>query len=167
MRHVTFKQAVVHLSGELPQLHTKAPDFCLVDANLKEVRLKDFAGKRKLLSIVVSLDTGVCVTSSKKLDQMFQKRPDCICLEISADLPFAQKRICGAEDLHSIKTLSTICSQEFAKDYGVLIKDGPLKGLCARALIVLNEEDQVLYRELVPEITQEPNYDAALKQLFS
>jgi thioredoxin-dependent peroxiredoxin len=162
MAQVTFKSAPIHTSGDLPKVGSKAPDFLLVDAELKEHSLKDYRGKRKILSIVPSLDTSVCSLSAKKFNQAIKEHPEVQVLVISADSPFAQKRICTQENLNNIRTLSLVRSKDFAKDYGVLIVDGPLAGLCARAVVVLDEHDKVIYTELVPEIAQEPNYDKAL-----
>lgn len=166
MAKVTLKGNPIHTSGELPRTGSKAPDFTLINQDLNECSLKNFKGKRKLLSIVPSLDTSVCSTSAKKFNEAMKTHPEAVALVISADLPFAQKRICGLEKLENIVTLSLIRSKDFAKDYGVLIVDGPLTGVCARAVLVLDEQDRVIYEELVPEITQEPNYEAALKALL-
>lgn len=166
MATVTLKGQPIHTNGSLPALKTKAPDFKLVDQDLKERSLKEFNGKRKLLSIVPSLDTSVCSTSAKKFNEAIKSHPEVAVLVISADLPFAQKRVCGLENIKNAITLSLIRSKDFAKDYGILIQDGPLAGICARAVVVLDEQDHVLYTELVPEITQEPNYEKALAVLF-
>jgi thiol peroxidase len=166
MAKITLKSAPIHTSGELPKVGTKAPDFLLVDKDLKEHALKDFRGKRKILSIVPSLDTPVCSLSAKKFNEAMKKHPEAQVIVISADSPFAQKRVCDQDNLKNITTLSMMRSKDFAKNYGVLIQDGPLAGLCARAIVVLDEEDKVLYTELVPEITQEPNYEKALQALL-
>lgn len=166
MATVTLKGQPIHTNGSLPSLKSKAPDFKLVDQDLKERTLKEFHGKRKLLSIVPSLDTSVCSTSTKKFNEAIKNHPEVAVLVISADLPFAQKRICGQENIKNITTLSLIRSKDFAKDYGVLIQDGPIAGLCARSVLVLDEQDRVLYTELVPEITQEPDYEKALEVLL-
>jgi thiol peroxidase len=167
MAQITLKSSPIHTSGELPKLGAKAPDFLLVDGELKEHSLKDFQGKRKILSIVPSLDTAVCSLSAKKFNEAMKKHPEAQVLVISADSPFAQKRVCTQENLKNITTLSLVRSKDFAKNYGVLITDGPLAGMCARAVVVLDEHDKVIYTELVPEITQEPNYDRALEALLS
>src|SRR5258707_10052283 len=145
-------------NGELPKIGSKAPDFHLVDANLKDVRLADFKGKKKLLNIVPSLDTGICAMSTKKFNDFAKKRGDIVVLTISADLPFAQKRFCAAENIENVKTLSMMRSRNFAKDYGVLIQDGVLAGICARSVVVTDENDKMLYTELVPQVAQERNY---------
>jgi len=162
MANTMFKGNPVTTNGELPKVGTKAPDFHLVDVGLKDVRLADFAGKKKILNIVPSLDTGICATSAKKFNDFAKTRPDVAALTISADLPFAQGRFCTAENIQNVKTLSMMRSRNFAKDYGVLMQDGPLAGICARSVVVLDENDKVLYTELVPEIATEPNYDAAI-----
>jgi thiol peroxidase len=164
MTEVTFKSTPIHTSGSLPKKGEKAEDFILVDAHLKEVSLyRDFQGKKKILSIVPSLDTEVCSLSAKKFNAAIKDHPEIYVLIISADLPFAQKRVCVQENLKNVITLSLMHSKDFAKTYGVLLMDGPLAGLCARAVIVLDEENRVLYTELVKEITHEPDYDKALQ----
>jgi thiol peroxidase len=134
----------------------------LVDKDLKDVSLSSFWGKRKILNIVPSLDTPVCQASARKFNEAVGGIPNTVVLVISADLPFAQNRFCGAEGLKHVITLSTMRGRDFHKDYGVMIMDPPLSGLTARAVVVLDENDKVVYSELVPEIKQEPNYEAAL-----
>ena len=165
MANITLQGNPCHTNGELPSVGTKLPDFHLTDAELNDRTLKDYAGKRKLLSIVPSLDTGVCAKSTKTFNEELDARPDVIALVISADLPFAQGRFCGAEGIENVVTLSMMRSRNFAKDYGVLITDGPLAGITARAVLVADEDDNVVYAQLVPEITQEPDYVAALAAL--
>jgi thioredoxin-dependent peroxiredoxin len=162
MAKVTFKGSPISTNGELPKVGAKAPDFHLVDTGLADVRLGDFKGKKKLLNIVPSLDTGVCAMSTKKFNDFAKQNPNVLVIVISADLPFAQNRFCSAEGVQNVKVLSMMRSRNFAKDYGVLLQDGPLAGITARAVVVLDENDNVKYTELVPEITQEPNYDAAI-----
>lgn len=165
MTTITLKGNTIHTNGELPAVGSQAPDFVLVDKDLKDVRLADFAGKKKLVSIVPSLDTGVCAASTKKFNDLLKSRSGVVVLVVSGDLPFAQKRFCGAEGIEGVATLSMMRSRNFAKDYGVLITDGPLAGLAARAVVVLDENDVVRYTEQVPEITQEPDYDRAIAAL--
>jgi thiol peroxidase len=165
MARITHKGNPIHTSGELPKLGSQAPDFKLVNAELKDVTLADFKGRKKLLNIVPSLDTGICATSTKKFNAHAREHGNAVMLIISADLPFAQSRFCGAEGTKDVVTLSMMRDRHFAKDYGVLIADGLLAGICARAVVVLDENDRVRYTELVPEIAQEPNYDAALAAL--
>lgn len=164
MAKITLEGNEFKTNGELPAVGSQAPDFHLVDGALNDVHLSDFAGKKKLLNIVPSLDTGVCAESAKKFNQSAD-RDDAVVLVISGDLPFAQGRFCSAENVDKVTTLSMMRSRNFAKDYGVLIEDGPLAGIAARAVVVLDENDKVLYTQLVPEIAQEPDYEAALAAL--
>lgn len=165
MASVTLKGTPIHTIGELPKVGSIAPDFVLVDAELKDRSLKDFKGKKKVLSIVPSLDTGTCAMSAKRFNEAAKQDPNLLVLVVSADLPFAQKRMCGAENIQNIQTLSMMRSKEFATKYGVLITDGPLAGIAARAIVVLDEEDKVLYTQLVPEIAEEPDYQKVLEVL--
>lgn len=167
MATVTFKGTDVHTNGDLPKVESKAPDFVLTNADLKDCTLNDFKGKRKLISIVPSLDTGVCALSAKKFNDAAKQNPDMPIIFVSADLPFAQKRICDADGLNNIITLSMMHNKDFATKYGVLLKDGPLAGLAARSVVVVDENDNVIYTELVKEITQEPNYTKALEALHA
>ncbi|MBS0656370.1 MAG: thiol peroxidase [Verrucomicrobia bacterium] len=166
MATVKFKGAPIHTNGELPAVGSKAPDFTLTDGDLKDRSLKEFIGKRVLISIVPSLDTGTCALSAKKFNDAAKNNPHIVVLFASADLPFAQKRMCTADNLENIATLSMMRSKDFATKYGVLITDGPLAGLAARAVVALDENANVLYTELVDEITQEPNYTKALEALL-
>lgn len=163
MATVTLKGNPVQTSGELPAKGARAPDFTLTGADLKDVSLAAFAGRRKVLNIVPSLDTAVCATSTRYFNSKAGSLPNAVVLVVSADLPFAAKRFCTTEGLENVVTLSLMRSKKFAEDYGVLLKDGPLAGLAARAVVVLDEQDRVVYTQLVPEITQEPDYDAALR----
>ena len=162
MNTVTFQGNEIHLSGDLPKIGSQAPDFRLVSLDLKDVSLKDFAGKKKLLNIVPSMDTPVCAASTRKFNEFAKETGNAVMLVISADLPFAASRFCGAENLERIIPLSMMRSRDFAEDYGVLMKDGPLEGIAARAVVILDENDKVVYTELVPEISQEPDYDKAM-----
>ena len=155
----------VTTNGELPAVGSQAPDFTLTSAELNDVTLADFKGKKKLLSIVPSLDTPVCATSTKKFNDQAEGNDDVVMLIVSADLPFAMGRFCGAENTKAVKTLSIMRDRNFAKDYGVLIQDGPLKGITARAVVVLDANDKVVYSELVSDIKNEPDYDKALAAL--
>ncbi|HKJ21926.1 MAG TPA: thiol peroxidase [Gammaproteobacteria bacterium] len=165
MATITLKGNEIHTNGELPAVGSKAPELHLVDKDLNDVSLADFKGKKKLLNIVPSLDTPVCATSTKKFNEYAHGRDDVIMLVVSADLPFAQGRFCASEDTTNVVPLSTMRSDKFSRDYGVLITDGPLAGITARAVVVLDEQDKVIYTELVPEIAQEPNYEKALAVL--
>lgn len=165
MSQVTLKGKPIRLSGNLPALHIKAPDFKLVDKDLKDRGLHEFQGKRKLIATVPSLDTGTCSIMTKHFNEFGKKHPDVVIVTVSADLPFAQKRFCETENVHNVLTLSMMRNKDFGKAYGILIEDGPLAGILARSVTVLDEKDHVLYTELVPEITQEPNYHKALEKL--
>ncbi|MDE3045787.1 MAG: thiol peroxidase [Verrucomicrobiota bacterium] len=165
MAQITLKGKPIHTTGELPPLNTKAPDFVLVDKDLKDRKLSEFNGKKKLLSIVPSLDTPTCSIMTKHFNDFAKKNPDVVIITISADLPFAQKRFCEQEQVHNVLTLSMMRNKDFGKSYGLLIQDGPVAGLLARAVLVLDEKDHVLYSELVSEVSEEPNYHDALKHL--
>ncbi len=165
MADITLKGNPCHTNGELPEVGAQAPAFKLTGADLGDVTLADYAGKKKLLNIVPSIDTPVCSLSTIKFNQAIKNRANVVALVISADLPFAQKRFCGAEGIQNVITLSLMRSKSFAKDYGVFIEDGALAGVTARAVVVLDENNKVIYTQLVPEITQEPDYDAALAVL--
>lgn len=162
---VTFAGNPITLNGNFPTVGAKALPFTLVNKDLKDVSLQDFAGKRKVLSIVPSLDTPTCAKSARVFNEKASSLPNTVVLVISADLPFAQARFCGAEGLSNVITLSTLRGSEFKKNYGVEIASGPLAGLCARAVLVLDENDVVKHAELVSEIKNEPNYEAALAAL--
>lgn len=161
MANITLKGTTIHTNGDLPKVGSKAPNFVLVDDKLSDKSLQDFTGKKKILYIVPSLDTSVCSMSTKKFSEQVASHTDIAVLVISADLPFAQGRLCGAENIKNIHTLSMMRSKQFASDYGVLITDGPLAGVTARAVVVLDEQDSVLYTELVKEVTSEPDYSSA------
>ena len=164
MADIKLKGNPIHTSGELPAKGGKAPGFKLVKTDLSEVDLSAYAGKKKVVNIFPSIDTGVCAASVRKFNEKAGAMTGVVVLNISKDLPFAQKRWCGAEGLENVEALSTFRSN-FAREWNVEIIDGPMKGLCSRAVVVLDQNDQVLYTEQVPEITQEPNYDAALAAL--
>jgi thiol peroxidase len=163
MATVTLKGNPIHTIGDLPAIGAAGPDFNLVDGDLKDVSLASFQGKKKVLNIVPSLDTSVCATSTRKFNEKASGLPNAVVLVVSSDLPFASKRFCTTEGLKNVVPLSLMRSKDFGKAYGVLITDGPLQGITARAVVVLDEKDKVVYRQLVPEIGQEPDYDAALK----
>ncbi len=162
MAQVTLKGNPIHTNGDLPAVGAKAPDFKLTGGDLKDVSLADYKGKKKILNIVPSLDTPTCATSTRKFNQSAGQLPNTVVLVVSADLPFASKRFCTTEGLQNVVPLSLMRDKSFAKDYGVLIQDGGLAGVCARAVVVVDENDKVVYRQLVPEIGQEPDYDKAL-----
>lgn len=162
---VTLAGNPINVEGKFPKAGEKAPDFRLVDKDLKDVSLKDFAGKRKVLNIVPSLDTPVCAQSTRVFNKRASEANNTVVLVIAADLPFAMSRFCAAEGLNNVVILSTMRGAEFKRNYGVDITSGPIAGVTARAVVVLDENDKVLHAELVPEIKQEPNYDAALAAL--
>jgi thioredoxin-dependent peroxiredoxin len=159
MATVTLKGNPINISGNLPPVGTCAPDFKLVGEDLQDVSLGNFKGKKKIINIVPSLDTSVCSTSARKFNERAKEIPNCAILFVSSDLPFASERFRSNEGLTEIITLSMMRSRAFARDYGVLITSGPLAGICARAVVVLDENDLVVHTELVSEIAREPNYD--------
>lgn len=165
MATITIQGNPIHTSGDLPQVGSKAPDFTLTKGDLSDVALKDFSGKRKLLNIVPSLDTGVCAASARRFNQEAASVAGAVVLTVSCDLPFAQSRFCQAEGIQNVVMLSELRDRGFGTAYGVRIADGPLAGLLARAVVVLDGDDRVLYTELVPEIAQEPDYARALAAL--
>ncbi len=162
---VTLSGAPVTLFGTFPATGQTAPDFTLVDKSLHDVSLQSFAGKRKVLNILPSLDTPVCATSARKFNEAASKLDNTVVLLISADLPFAMGRFCAAEGLDNVIPLSLMRGREFMRNYGVKIADTVLAGLTARAVLVLDENNRVLHAELVDDITHEPDYDAALAVL--
>jgi thioredoxin-dependent peroxiredoxin len=164
MANITLGGNPIHTIGALPAVGAKAPDFKLTSGDLKDLSLADFKGKKKVLNIVPSLDTPTCATSTRKFNAEAGKLPNVAVLVVSADLPFASKRFCTTEGLSNVTPLSTFRSS-FAKDWGVQIVDGPLAGVTSRAVVVLDEDDKVVYEEQVPEIKNEPNYQAALLAL--
>jgi thiol peroxidase len=165
MANVTLGGNAITVSGNFPKKGDSAPDFSLTAKDLKDVGLKDFAGKRKVLNVVPSLDTPVCAKSTRVFNEKAGALPNTVVLVISADLPFAAGRFCTAEGINNVVTLSTLRGGDFKTRYGVDITSGPLAGVTARAVIVLDEANKVLHSELVPEIKQEPDYDAALAAL--
>ncbi|MCY4642674.1 MAG: thiol peroxidase [Gammaproteobacteria bacterium] len=165
MAKITLQGNEIHTSGNLPEIGSRAPDFTLVNKDLEDVSLSTFPGKRKILCIVPSLDTPVCAVSAKKFDEYAKEYDDTVTLVISADLPFASSRFCLSENLEQVITLSVMRSQNFAKDYGVLIESGPLSGITARAIVVLDQKNSVIHTELISEIAHEPDYKAALLAL--
>ena len=165
MAKITFKGNPVNTNGELPQIGNSAPDFLLVKTDLSEVKLSDFKGKNVVLNIFPSLDTGVCAASVRRFNKDVTSKPNTVVLNVSADLPFAAGRFCSAEGIENVISLSVFRDTNFAKDYGVLMADGPLKGLLARAVLVVNPEGKIRYKELVSEIAQEPDYVSAINSI--
>lgn len=159
MATVTFKGNEVKTNGQLPAVGTQAPDFKLVGSGLNEISLADFKGKRVVLNIFPSLDTGVCATSVRQFNKWVSDKKNTVVICVSKDLPFAQSRFCGAEGLENVITASDFRYHNFATDYGVLMTDGPLAGLMARSVVAFDENGKVTYNQLVPEIVEEPSYD--------
>lgn len=162
MANITLKGGAIHTVGDLPAKGSTVKDFKLTKSDLSEVSLSNYAGKFKVLNIFPSVDTGVCAASVRHFNQDAAKMDNTVVLNISADLPFAQARFCGAEGIKNVEMASSFRST-FGKDWGLQIADSPLAGLLSRAVVVLDPNNKVLYTEQVPEIAQEPNYDAALK----
>ena len=164
MAQITLKGNAIHTRGTLPEVGSIAPAFTLTAGDLSDATLETYAGKKKVLNIFPSVDTGICALSVKAFNAQAGSREDAVVINISADLPFAQGRFCGAEGIENAVNLSAFRSS-FADDYALKITDGPLAGLCSRAVIVLDADNTVLYTEQVPEIAQEPAYAAALAVL--
>ena len=165
MATVTFKGQDVKTSGELPAVGTKAPDFTLTKNDLTDTTLADYAAKRIVMNIFPSLDTSVCAMSVRRFNEEAAALRNTVVLCISEDLPFAQGRFCGAGEIENVTTLSAYRYRAFANNYGVRILYGPLKSLMARVVIVIDQMGRVIYTEQVPEISQEPDYEAALAML--
>jgi thioredoxin-dependent peroxiredoxin len=165
MATITLKGNSIHTIGTLPAIGTKAPDFLLTAADLSDVNLSNFAGKRVVLNIFPSVDTGVCAASVRRFNVEVEKLKNTVVLCISADLPFALSRFCGAEGLSNVVTLSELRNREFGDNYGIRIIDGPLAGLLSRCVVVLDEKGTVIYSEQVPEIAQEPEYAPVMELL--
>lgn len=161
MTTISLRGTPCNTNGALPAVGSKAPDFRLVNKALEDVSLANFAGKKKILSIVPSLDTPTCAKSTKIFNERIAGKNGVV-LVISADLPFAMTRFCAAEGLDNVVSLSMMRGKAFAKDYGILLVDGPLEGVTGRAIVVIDENDKVVYNQLVMEIGQEPDYEAAL-----
>jgi thiol peroxidase len=164
MATIKFQGNPLHTSGELPTIGSKAPDFTLVNGKLADVTLATYAGKKKVLNIVPSLDTPTCAMSTRKFNEKTSKLDNTVVLVVSADLPFAQCRFCETEGLTDVIPLSTFRSS-FSGDYGVTLTDTILAGLTARAIIIIGEDDKVIYTQLVDELANEPDYDSALAAL--
>ena len=163
MAEITLKGNKINTSGNLPSVGAVAPGFCLVDTDLKDVALSSFSGTR-VLNVFASVDTATCATSVRTFNEKAGSMDGVVVLNISADLPFAHKRFCGAEGLTDVVSLSSFRST-FAEDYGLKMVDGPLAGLCSRAVLIVDKDGKVIYTEQVPEIGQEPDYDSALAAL--
>ena len=165
MAKTAFKGNPVETSGSLPKIGEVAPEFKLVNSSLEEVKLSDFKVKNVILNIFPSLDTGVCAASVRKFNDDASSLDNTVILGISSDLPFAAGRFCSMEGIDNTIALSLFRDDSFAKDYGVLLMDGPMKGLTARAVVVVNPEGKVIYNQLVPEISEEPDYNSAIDSI--
>lgn len=163
MAEVTLKGNPVSTNGDLPERGCTAPEFTLTKQDLSEISLHDFRGKRVIMNIFPSVDTSTCATSVRKFNEKAARLDNTVVLCISKDLPFAQKRFCGAEGIQNVITLSDFRNPDFARKYGLQLENGPLAGLDARAVVVVDEKGTITHSELVSEITHEPDYDAALK----
>ncbi len=165
MTKITLKGNQIKTIGKLPKVGKKAPKFKLVQTDLSTAKLKDFKGKKVLINIFPSIDTGICAASLRKFNETAAGLENTVVLNVSKDLPFAHSRFCAAEGIENALTLSDYAKGKFGRKYGVTIKTGPMKGLLSRAVVVVDENGKVAYTEQVPEIVQEPNYDAALEAL--
>ena len=166
MATTNFKGNLVKIEGDFVKVGEVAPDFDLVKTDLSTLSLKDLNGKNVVLNIFPSLDTGVCATSVRKFNEVASQLKDTVVLAISKDLPFASSRFCTVEGIENVIPLSDFRKTDFDKNYGVLMADGPLAGLLARAVVVIDKNGKIIYTEMVPEITQEPNYEAAIKSIM-
>lgn len=164
MADITLKGNSIKSVGNLPEIGSKVPDFSLVDGELNEKSLKDYAGKRKIYNIFPSIDTGICAASARKFNEEAAGLENTVVINVSKDLPFALSRFCAAEGLDHVESLSDFRSS-FGDDLGVTLADSPMKGLLSRAVIVTDENDKVIYTEQVPEIVHEPDYEKALNAL--
>ena len=165
MAKITLKGNEVNTNSDIVSQGSDAPDFILVNSDLQDVNLSSFDGKNKILSIVPSLDTPVCQKSTLVFNEKAAELEDTIMLIVSSDLPFAMKRFCTNESLDNVMPVSMMRSRNFAKDYGVLLVDGPLSGITTRAIVTISKDNKVLHSELVTEIADEPNYQAALDSI--
>jgi len=164
MSTITFKGNPIHTIGNLPEVGKDAQEFTMVSGDLSEKNLADYTGKRVVLNIFPSIDTGICAASARKFNEEASNLENTVVINVSRDLPFALSRFCAAEGLNNVETLSDFRGN-FGEDYGVTLSDSPLKGLLSRAVVVLDEKAKVIYTEQVPEIGQEPNYEAAIASL--
>ena len=165
MAKITFKGGAVNTVGDPPKVGSKANDFVLVKGDLSDLKLSDYKGKNVILNIFPSIDTGVCATSVRKFNKEAANLKNTVVLAVSADLPFASGRFCTTEGIENVIPASVFRNADFAKEYGLLMVDGPLKGLLARCVIIVNPEGNISYTELVPEIGQEPDYQTAINSI--
>lgn len=165
MSKILLEGNPINTVGTLPEIGSVAPEFTLVNGGLEDKTLSSYKGKKVILNIFPSIDTPVCATSVRKFNDEASKLENTVVLCISADLPFAHGRFCGAEGIENVETLSIFRDDSFGKAYGNIIVDSPLKGILARSIVIVDEDGKVVYTELVPETTEEPNYEAALKSI--
>ena len=165
MASITFKGSTIKTVGELPKVGEQAPDFSLTNDSLQDVSLKDFAGKKLVLNIFPSIDAGICAMSARQFNSEASNLENTVVMNVSKDLPFAQKRFCGAEGLENVKNASEFKNLGFSSNYNVIMEGGPFVGLFSRAVVVIDENVKVIYTEQVPEIVQEPDYKNALASL--
>ncbi len=165
MATVTLKGNPFPTRGELPESGSTVPGFRLVRGDLSEATLDDYAGKRKIINIVPSLDTPVCAAQARRFNEAAAGLDNAVVLVISGDLPFAQQRFCTTEGIDNLEALSTFRSPDFGRDWGIGLAEGPLEGLTARAVVVTDEDNRVVHSQLVPEIGEEPDYVAVLRSL--
>ncbi|MEQ9262800.1 MAG: thiol peroxidase [Owenweeksia sp.] len=165
MADILFKGNLIKTAGEIPQVGDVAPEFKLTATDMQDKHLSDYRGKKLILNIFPSIDTGICAASVRKFNKEASNLSDTMVLCISKDLPFAQKRFCGAEGIENVVMLSEFKDQNFSREYHVTMTEGPLAGLMSRAIVVLDPDGSVIYSEQVPEITQEPDYDKALQSI--
>ncbi len=165
MPTVTLKGTPVHTKGNFTQTGHQAPDFTLVKSDLSELTLSSLKGKKVILNIFPSLDTALCAMSVRKFNELATQIDNTVVLAISKDLPFAHARFCTTEGIKNVTGLSAFRNNTFGEDYGITLTDGPLAGLLARAVIVLDEQGKIIYAQLVPEITEEPDYEKALRSI--
>ena len=165
MAAITLDGTTVHTIGELPAIGSTARDFSAVKKDLSDIQLKQYLGKKIILNIFPSVDTSTCATAMRKFNEIASKLPNVLILCISADLPFAQKRFCAAEHLENVQPVSIFRHPAFGKDYGVIIVDGPVTGLLARAVVMIDEDGKIMYTQLVNDLSAEPNYSPVLDLL--
>ncbi len=163
MASIMYKGFKLKTSGELPKIGEQAPDFKLTHGDLSSASLSDFIGKKVILNIFHTLDLPICPSSEHKFNNMFINRDNVVVLVISADLPFAQRHLCCVDDVKNVIPLSMMKNKKFAEDYGILIVSGPLEGLIARSIVVINEAGKIIYTQLVPDVNSEPDYLSALE----
>ncbi|GAB5538421.1 MAG: thiol peroxidase [Salibacteraceae bacterium] len=165
MATITFKGDQITTTGSLPKSGEAAPKFTLTNDSMQDITLDDFKGQKLVLNIFPSIDTGICAMSARRFNQEASGMENTTILNVSKDLPFAQKRFCGAEGLEDVKNASEFKNTGFSSNYHVIMESGPLAGLFSRAVVIIDESGKVVYTEQVPEIVQEPNYEKALAAL--